>query len=78
MTLSEEAHWRQVTPERVPLGCLGKHASLKQYKLDGSDVRYWPLADMDCCAANVRFRGQSGHAFLRRECSLLTQSGHSV
>jgi hypothetical protein len=27
-------------------------------------------------AFNVRFRGQSGHGFLRCECLLLTQSGH--
>ena len=29
------------------------------------DVRYWPLADIDECAAHVRFWGQSRHAFLR-------------
>jgi hypothetical protein len=57
MTLSEEARWRQVSPERVPLGCLGKHASLKQYKLDGSDVRYWPKADIPSCTAHVRSWG---------------------
>ena len=26
----------------------------------------------------VRFRGQSGHAFLHRTCLLLTQSGHGT
>jgi len=35
-----------------------------------------PKADMDLCAANVRFWGQSGHDVLRRTCRLLTQSGH--
>jgi HlyD family secretion protein len=39
-------------------------------------VRYWPKADMAECTAHVRFRGQSRHDFLRRECLLLTQRGH--
>jgi hypothetical protein len=42
------------------------------------DVRYWPLADIPSCTARVRFRGQSGHDFLRRECLLLTQTGHQL
>jgi hypothetical protein len=25
----------------------------------GSNVRYWPKADMGCCAAHVRFRGKA-------------------
>src|SRR5215813_14010914 len=41
-----------------------------------SDVRYWPKADMSCCAARVRFRGQSRHGLLHCTCLLLTQSGH--
>ena len=24
-------------------------------------VRFWPIADIGCCTARVRFRGQSGH-----------------
>jgi hypothetical protein len=40
------------------------------------NVRYWSLADIDLCNANVRFRGQSGHDLLRCECLLLTQSRH--
>ncbi len=39
-------------------------------------VRYWHLADIDQCTAHVRFRGQSGHAFLHCICPLMTQSGH--
>jgi hypothetical protein len=39
-------------------------------------VRYWPIADIASCTAHVRFRGESGHDLLRRECPLLTQSGH--
>jgi hypothetical protein len=31
---------------------------------------------MPVCTAYVRFRGQSGHDFLRRKCPLMTQSGH--
>jgi ABC-type uncharacterized transport system substrate-binding protein len=42
-----------------------------------ANVRYWPKADIPSCTADVRFRGQSGHGFLRRKCLLLTQSGHS-
>ena len=29
------------------------------------NVRFWPLADIDECAAHVRFWGQSRHRFLR-------------
>ena len=29
------------------------------------NVRFWPLADIDECAAHVRFWGQSRHGFLR-------------
>src|SRR5262249_14521274 len=43
-----------------------------------SDVRYWPKADMSCCAARVRFRGQSRHGLLHCTCLLLTESGHHV
>ena len=39
-------------------------------------VRYWHLADISKQRPNVRFRGQSGHAFLHCICLLLTQSGH--
>ena len=42
------------------------------------DVRSWHKADIPSCTAHVRFRGQSGHGFLRRKCLLLTQSGHSA
>ena len=44
--------------------------------LGRTDVRYWPIADMALCKANVRFRGQSGHSFFHCTCPLLTQSGH--
>ena len=30
--------------------------------LNEGDVRLWHLADMGCCTANVRFRGQSRQA----------------
>ena len=39
-------------------------------------VSFWYLADTRQCTANVRFRGQSGHALLHCTCPLLTQSGH--
>jgi hypothetical protein len=39
-------------------------------------VRFWPLADIGCCAANVRYRGQSRHHFLQRERLLLNLSRH--
>ena len=32
-------------------------------------VRYWPVADIASCAAHVRFRGGSGHVFLRMPSS---------
>ena len=34
------------------------------------NVRYWHLADIASCTAHVRFRGQSGHAFLHCICLL--------
>ena len=30
-----------------------------------SNVRFWPLADMDSCTAHVRFRDNSGHRQVR-------------
>jgi hypothetical protein len=27
--------------------------------MSGRDVRYWHIADIDLCAANVRFRGKA-------------------
>jgi len=50
----------------------------KSNQLKRRDVRYWPKADMPSCAAHVRFRRQSRHDFLRRECLLLTQSGQGA
>jgi hypothetical protein len=41
-----------------------------------ANVRYWHLADIPSCTVYVRFRGNSGHAFLHCKCLLLTQSGH--
>jgi hypothetical protein len=43
-----------------------------------ANVRFWPKADIRSCTAHVRFRGQSGHGFLRCECPLMTQSGHPL
>ena len=40
------------------------------------DVRSWHKADIPSCTAHVRFRGQSGHDFLRCECPLMTQSAY--
>ena len=42
------------------------------------NVRYWPLADMPRCTANVRFRGSSGHDDCSAKCPLMTQSGHGA
>jgi hypothetical protein len=47
----------------------------------GSDVRYWPLADIASCAANVRFLRQSGHDRLREirfRGRYWGQSGHDL
>ena len=41
-----------------------------------SHVRYWHLADIGLCAANVRFWGKSGHDLSRCTRLLLTQSAH--
>ena len=44
--------------------------------LSHDSVRYWHIADMRQCAANVRFRGYSGHHVCTAKCPLMTQSGH--
>jgi len=41
-------------------------------------VRLWHLADIAGLPLNVRFKGQSGHDLLQRECPLVTQSGHRL
>jgi len=38
--------------------------------------RFWHLADMMMTFSDVRFRGQSGHSEARRQCPLMTHSGH--
>jgi hypothetical protein len=38
-------------------------------------VRYWPLADIDECAAHVRFWGQSRHGFLREVAFVVAIGG---
>ena len=45
-------------------------------KLMGTDVRFWPIADIPSCTVNVRFWGQSGHDACIAKCLLMTQSGH--
>src|SRR5215510_4650021 len=45
-------------------------------KINATDVRFWPLADISECGAHVCFREQSRHALLRRKCLLMTQTGH--
>ena len=34
-------------------------------RMKGTNVRYWPKADIRSCTAHVRFWGQSGHDRLR-------------
>jgi hypothetical protein len=40
------------------------------------DVCLWHLADMLATLGDVRFRGSSGPSEVRRQCLLMTQSGH--
>ena len=63
----------RASPETVRMSTQRGHADLVAAK-----VRYWHLADIRCCGANVRFRGQSRHDLSHCICLLLTQSGHPM
>jgi hypothetical protein len=39
------------------------------------DVRDWPIADIPCCIAHVRFRGESGHDRLRESAFAVAIGG---
>ena len=43
--------------------------------IGGLNVRYWPLADIDLCSANVRFWGQSRYADCDAKCLKRTWGG---
>jgi hypothetical protein len=43
-----------------------------------SNVHFWPLADIQFDAINVRFRGWHRHRKFRPPCPLMTQSGTSA
>ena len=51
--------------------------TLKLFIWPGSCDRYWSVADMGCCTANVRFRWQSRSDASGSRCRLTTRSGHS-
>jgi hypothetical protein len=66
----------ELVASRMPQHVRVNREGQSQLRTPDGYVRFWLLAELPFCTANVRFRGQSGHRLLQCKCPLMTQSGH--